>query len=335
MRQLQWIALATLIALALGIGYFLGRGIRSATTGAEQTIDTSSRRIDSFAPQETIAHSPADRSAHEVLARPLIPLPPSGTPLTQIFDGLKARSDAGDGQAASRLYHDLETCRRWRAEKSMVAELVPNLLDADTTKSSPEELEQTERWLGLTQQKMDFVRKNSALCTGTDLDQLDETVPAMLAAARTGNTRALDCYLSLDIGTIPGRLMDHPEWLSQYKQNAAALTQTALEHGDWRVVRLLQYAYSAGSSGSDLLGRALGADPEPEQQYRYYRLERLGASGDYAKQLDVQHQWPSTLSAEQIAAADAWAQDTYTRYFDGTSSNELANWASACPEIEN
>jgi hypothetical protein len=40
----------------------------------------------------------------------------------------------------------------------------------------------------------------------------------------------------------------------------------------------------------------------------------------------------ASLNKEQIDAADAWAQDIYTRYFHGTSSNELEKWESSCPD---
>ena len=37
-------------------------------------------------------------------------LPPPGTPLAEIFGELKARADAGDAAAASRLFQDLQQC---------------------------------------------------------------------------------------------------------------------------------------------------------------------------------------------------------------------------------
>jgi hypothetical protein len=38
---------------------------------------------------------------------------------------------------------------------------------------------------------------------------------------------------------------------------------------------------------------------------------------------------------EQIADGDAWAQEIYTRYFDGTSSNGLSNGTNVCQISDN
>jgi len=330
MRQRQWIALAAFAVLVLAVGYFLDHRAQSSappviTPVDAMMVDTAHSNARSLTPSRSLA--PAAHLSS--------PLPPPKAPLLSVFNELRTRVDAGDGAAATRLFHDLKICRELRFAQDVGPTLLTGALNEPTRGKSPEELNQQYESLDRTQKMMDFVHDNAAMCAGIDLDQFDATVPAMLVAARSGDLLALDCYLGMEISAVPGRLLDHPEWLTQYKQNALALAQSGLELGDWRVVKLLEFAYSAGSAGT-LLGYVTGQHPDPEQAYRYQKLERLGATGDFAVQLGMMFPIAApnaSLSKEQVAAADAWAQDVYTRYFHGTSSNELEKWESSCPDV--
>jgi len=326
MRQRQGIALAAFVALALGVGYLLGRSAQSSTQPGIPPRDTAA-----MADAASSTTKPRVQSRNFApAARPSAPLPPPRAPLLSVFNELKSRVDSGDGKAATRLFHDLKICRELRFTQDVGLTLAAGALN----KPTPEELNQQDQLLDRAQKMMDFVQDNASMCAGIDLDQFDATVPAMLVAARGGDLLALDCYLGLEISAVPGRLLDHPEWLTQYKENALALAQSGLERGDWRVVKLLEFAYSAGTGGSELLNYVTGP-PNSEQSYRYQALIRRGASGAFAAQLDTMFPMAATdasLNKEQIDAADAWAQDIYTRYFHGTSSNELEKWESSCPD---
>jgi hypothetical protein len=123
-------------------------------------------------------------------------------------------------------------------------------------------------------------------------------------------------------------LLDHPEWVSQYKQNVPGLVDAALQRGDWVVVELIRHAY-AGVFSESPRGQLFGADPV--LNYRYLQLERLGATGGFIAKLDrMIEEAAAPLTVQQIEQAKAWAQDEYTRYFDGTSSNEVSNGANTC-----
>ena len=333
MRQRQWIALAAAVP-ALIVGYFLGHSVGSSPQQAstipidKATADTAHSSAMSRAPLRIAA--PTTRKLDAAAQ----PLPPPKTPLLSVFNELKSRADSGDGAAASRLFHDVESCRRLRFAQEVGDLLIRHSLNEPTTNKSAEELIQQDQSLDRTQKMINFVRDNTTMCAGVSPNEIDATVPIMLLAAQSGDLPALDCYVGLEITSVPGNLIDHPEWLTQYKHNALALAQSALERGDWHVVKLLEFAYSSGSGGSELLGYVTGRHPDPEQAYRYQKLQRLGASGDYAAQLDSMYPLvDSSLNRQQIAAADAWAQDVYSRYFQGTSSNELGNWESACPDV--
>jgi len=204
-------------------------------------------------------------------------------------------------------------------------------LDHSLKPATPEEVTQQERFLAQAQHTLDLIQQNQALCNGIEPSQLEAIVPVMLEAAQGGDRRALNCYVGADFTSMPG-LLEHPEWLTQYKQNAMALAQTAYQQGDWVAVGLLQQAY-AGVFEASFLGQLLGADPD--QAYRYLKLQRLGATGDFVAQLDEQlAEAEKTLSKQQIAEADAWAHGAYAEYFNNSSSNELSNGVNVCDSID-
>jgi hypothetical protein len=95
------------------------------------------------------------------------------------------------------------------------------------------------------------------------------------------------------------------------------------------VVGLYGHAYG-GYFSSSLFGQIIGP-PDPVQAYQYLKLQQLGAGGDFLKKIVGQaNAAAADLSPDQIAQADAWAQDMYARYFNGTSSNELSNGVNTC-----
>ncbi|MEO8959036.1 MAG: hypothetical protein ABI304_08840 [Rudaea sp.] len=111
-------------------------------------------------------------------------------------------------------------------------------------------------------------------------------------------------------------VLDHPEWLTHYKQNTLALADTALQSGDWTAVQLLQSAYR-GSFSASLLGQLTGTDPV--QSYRYLQLQQLGTTANSDPHLDqriatAQQQ----LTPQQIADGNAWASQTYSQYFNSS-----------------
>ena len=105
-----------------GIGYYSGRknGLREAredtpaasAAGAVRTTTTNTHGVvNSTNPTPTASHPRKMlNSAASSGSATAATLPPPGTPLTQIFDQLKARADAGDADAATRLYEDLQHC---------------------------------------------------------------------------------------------------------------------------------------------------------------------------------------------------------------------------------
>jgi hypothetical protein len=328
MRQ-SVLAALLLAALALGIGYFLGQRTPAPTTAS---ILPASAPQDADAVSGNPIGSPAapdsepPHTTRMVAKKAIKPLPAPGAPLTQIFDELKARADAGDAAAASRLFRDLELCKRVDELRRALPDMVSYAEDSNNDKPSSGHFS-AEQMLERSQRMLDFVKHNETTCAGLDQNQINAITPAMLEAAQLGDRDARDCYVTTTMfSRIPG-LLDHPEWLTQYKQHALPFVESAIQEGDWRVVDMLQHAY-AGDLVGTLLGQQVGTDPA--LAYRYLKLLRLGAIVRAAS-LDQQlAEAQRRLTPDEIADATSWAQDTYARYFAGSSSDEIGKGLHMC-----
>jgi len=327
-RRLRTAIVALTVATILAFGAWTLVGHR-LTEHSSPPIATTAN-AGSTAPDQPPAR--ADRIAgaskkigigHSVIAAPL---PPPTAPLAQIYDELKARADTGEAQAASRLYRGLLRCRAVNEYRRHISRLLPSLLNADG-RLHDVPLEQQDLALKRTQEWVTYVERNSDFCAGASDEQLASMNSAALQAANLGDLKALDCYVGTDF-TSMSNLFEHPEVITQYRDNVSGLIDAAIGRGDWIALDLAQRAYSGESEGTPL-GQLIAADPR--MAYRYQRLERFGASGEFAGELDRQiAQTAGRLTPTQIVAADAWAQDHYSRYFNNSSSNEVANGVNIC-----
>ena len=144
-------------------------------------------------------------------------------------------------------------------------------------------------------------------------------------AAAMGEPDAQMCYL---VGAFGERNFDTRD-LEEFKSRVPLYITAALRRGDWRVVQQL------GSTGSyhtfDPIEHALPRTPAVI--YRMNRLLRLGATGDYAEGLDHLAAVDRTLHDGQLPPAqaeqaEAWARQTYRRYF--VASPPLSGAPIAC-----
>ena len=254
-------------------------------------------------------------------------LPPPGTPLVQIYRDLKARADAGDVAAAARLFQEAQHCFRAHTTMLLMPRSAAAMLRQDSSKLDAEQLKEREENLARIEQQIEDARAESAGCAGLTDAQL-QLAPLALQAAKLGDADASRCYVS-GIFLYTGGLLDHPEWLAQYRSSALPLAQAAIERGDWAMVAQLSNGYS-GEMFFAPLGQLLGNDPA--QAYHYLKLQRLGAREGSVPRLDEELAAATRgLSVEQIAEGDAWAQDVFLRYFGGqpTSSDPAGN--NFCP----
>lgn len=329
-RRFVVIVLLTVFC-AVGVSYYSVHAshptdvsVSAQSSPPEKSGATSAHRKTASAIQHSLASSNAI-DAHA-------PLPPPDTPLTKIYEELKARADADDAEAASRLFNDLGRCSSVRELSHLLPRIAPHVLEGDTKDLTPDQLQRQEVRLNSFKQEVDFVQKNQPMCEGLSDDQMTSLVPVSLQAAQLGNHDALNCYIGHELTMQPG-LLDHPEWLTQYKAVAVALANSAVQQGDWTTVNMLKNAYAATYSSS-LLTQATGVDPM--KSYEYLKLQRLGAGNDFAARLDKRLvDEAQQLTPAQLAEADAWAQSTYSSYFGGSSSDGMTDGTRTCNFIDN
>lgn len=140
-------------------------------------------------------------------------------------------------------------------------------------------------------------------------------------AAKNGDLDAQLCFLESNFYEPDGSFRYSDSDIAHYKKIAPVYVASGLERGDWRVVELLTTNRFGFSSG---LLSYLDGIGTPETTYKMNRLLRLGATGSLAETINLfisdfknpDGKTNSALSSDQMVAADAWAQDMYSRYFD-------------------
>jgi len=319
------VALAVAAIVAIGAWLLLRSGAPprppapAATTTHVTGADAGQAKVDS----DTRRVKPAARLKRDAA---LASLPPQGAPLAQIYDELKARADAGDAAAASRLYQDTRRCMAVLDRVVMLRGFVANTQHEDDSDSGSNADAMAWRRANLPSVRRDLAKEvqlATSRCADLSPAQL-QIMPAALRAAQLGDNAAADCYVGMPVSFARG-LMDHPEWLLQYKKNALALADAAIRRGDRTMVEQLQMSYAEkGVNGIDLLHQLTGTDPA--MAYRYGRLLLLAVTPDVSKvYLDQQRSLAlESLSPEAVRAGDIWADEVH-RYFsaDPAGVNEL------------
>jgi hypothetical protein len=260
------------------------------------------------------------------------PLPAPGTPLKQTLADLKARADAGDAAAASRLFQDMQRCAEAARINQSTAIANRGLGDnTDPAQMSPGALQRNDRMLGMMQRNLQFAQDNASLCAGIGADQLADLVPATLEAAQLGDSQAANCYVGANLNTWPG-LLDNPDWIAEYKSNALSLAGSAVQQGDWTMVGMLASAYNGGGRNTNMLAQLTGANLA--QAYSYAKLMSLGQpQGTNSTRLTNNlTNLAGQLTPDQIQAADSWAQNMYQQNFNSTprTPGQVGNAMQAC-----
>jgi hypothetical protein len=313
------------IAAALALGYFIGRAPPSGTASPPTNAGV---RHTASAPSSASAARIRKSQVATTLAKQEPALPAEAPRLKDLFHDLKRRADANDPAAASELYADLGRCSRTQEISRSLPTLMNSELEHDGSGDNEEQLKAHEFFLTSMQQEIDFVQRNAAFCDGADPAMLQQFVPSALKAAQLGDLKATRCYLGGLLSSHTTGLLDHREWLTEFKQYAPVLADYGLKHGDWGVVALDGFAHR-GIFSTSLFGQTV--QPDPVQAYQYLKLQQIGATGDFAKKItDQTSAAAADLTPAQIAQGDAWAQDTYDRYFNGSTSNELSNGVNTC-----
>jgi hypothetical protein len=316
---------AALLVMIAATGYrTLNDG---SANGASVRADSTAKPRHAGTNTPTASPGASMRASRHLAAQPL---PPEGAPLVGIYATLKAHADAGDATAASRLYRDVQRC--WAAQQAeRVVTRVSNLLANPSGEAGVTHMQGREWRVEMLSDLRAFAQRSAGRCAGATRAQLDSLVPVMYRAAQLGDVHAIDCYAGAGFDQMPG-LVNHPEWLADMRDNVPRMFDYAVRQGDWIAVEQMHHAY-AGLFRDTPAGQTI--QPDPAMDYRFLRLERLGATGAFVQKLDrMLADTGSGLTPQQIADSDAWAQDEYSSYFAGSSSNEVSNGANICGNMD-
>ncbi len=243
--------------------------------------------------------------------------PPLGMPLTDSYQPLSERAQAGDAKAAIRLFDDLSECLH---VSRLDAAFRADIKDKNSFLNNPDNFglsaKQQTKDLDAIQRELDEIRRADMLC-GTLPDDFNDgrIYQAALEAARTGDANATACLLMSPYDTP----RPTPEEGREYATEVMRLAANGLRQGNWNVALAMPFIYSywigdAGPSG--YFGFLI--QPDPVKELQYSELIRLGTPDNtpVAAGLDRRSSMlRSKMSFAQQAAADRWAQETYARYF--------------------
>jgi hypothetical protein len=142
---------------------------------------------------------------------------------------------------------------------------------------------------------------------------------ATTAAAKSGDVDAQMCYLMQGAGDRETGFRLSEAEIAEYQSLAPAYVNAAFKRGDWRVVELL------GFHVIDWAGMFINLEQwlDPLREYKADQLLRLGAGEVDPEDPDPwlyvlrmpesKENWK--LSAQEMLDGDAWAQETYDKYF--------------------
>jgi len=319
------LALLGLVALSCTVWYVRDPRLHAATATA--ATSASQPGAGATQPASRLRHAANTHASHESAGAKSVALPEAPEPLAKVYDVLKSRADSGDVDAATRLFHEVHRCVALRQTRRLLAEF--HAMFADNPAASSIGIVRGGQRLQFLQphEMADYVQANAARCDGATDEQLDSFTPLLLQAAQRGDIQALDCYVGTDFDGMEG-VLDHPEWIGQYRDAVPGLVESALQRGDWVIVDLLRRDPYSEVYDSSARAQVFGNDPVMD--YRLLRLEQLGATDEFAEWLAAKVAGAAkALSPAQLAAAQEWATDYYSRYFN-SASNEVAHGTDIC-----
>jgi hypothetical protein len=139
---------------------------------------------------------------------------------------------------------------------------------------------------------------------------LRQVYEATAAAAKAGDLDAQMCYLEQGPGDRESGFRLSEAEIAEYQSLAPQYVDSAFERGDWRIVELL------GFHVVDWAGLFISLEQwkDPLREYKAHQLLRLGAADVNPDNTDYRLA-TLNLSAQQKQDSDAWAHETYNKYF--------------------
>jgi hypothetical protein len=316
MRRRYWIVSLAAAAAALTAGAYFS--IRLVTPAAPAVVSKTEKAArEEVASTPGVEKIPGHRTGNKAAGGGNL-MPPPFEPLTEVFDDLQTRANAGDVEAATRLYRDLSLCKGSQETISALVRSSDEVMGAKLDTMEPTRLQYFQNELDSVELNQQALQNLHRLCEGIGEGALDRLIPNLRKAAELGESYARACYLQRGPSYDMRALTREPALLETYRGDVSSLIETGMADGDWRVVDVLRDAFQPGSRS--MLGGMLGADAQ--QYYRYLKLYRLGAEPYRVPQIEQDLATAAkSLTPAQLADADGWAQDTFQQKFHGSGSS--------------
>lgn len=278
-----------------------------------------------FRGQSGIPASPHQETRSQVVSAPrqktlrqTLPVePPLGMSLTDSYQTLSERAQAGDPKAAIRLFDDLSEClHASRLDAAFRADIKDKNSFLNNPGGSQLSAQEQTKKLDEIQKELDKIQRADVLCRNLPDDFNDGRIyQAALQAARAGDADATACLLMAPYNTP----RPTPEQGREYAAEVMRLAEDGLHQGNWNVALAMPFIYSYWIGDAGPFGYfGFLIQPDPVKELQYSELIRLGTPDDTPVAASLDRRLSilrSKMSLAQQAAADRWAQETYASYF--------------------
>ncbi len=179
-------------------------------------------------------------------------------------------------------------------------------------------------WMNVPNRKAAAEAALKASGCGETTDVETRYFEASKQAARAGDADAQMCYLQANFVADTGEPLFTDADVEEYRRVAPQFVDSAFRRGDWRIVQLMTKRSFHPGTGPITQIPDIG---KPETIYKMTKLLRLGASGFYAKTLDMKLDGmihpdmvpEAALLGDVVRKGDAWAQQTFNESFAGVT----------------
>ena len=253
-HPVAWIALLVLLTIFIAVGFWVRRDAAAPTPTTDHAT-----AIPAGVPSG--AASPKPRTKPSTTPTAAAPLPSMAAPLALIAADLKARSDAGDPDAACRLAAELSYCSQhdlqradydhWLAERQQALTLITD------PASKREAATRIEREMTMREGSLDQIAGH---CGGVAQASPNDIAEQWRRAALLGNPAAMKQYASGNAFRWRS-LLDSLPMLATYRGEAEAMALRVAREGDAEMMLALAAGYDpTPSRGRTLLAQSLRPD---------------------------------------------------------------------------
>lgn len=333
---------ATLVLAACFIGGIAaGHALARWTTAlpASETNAVPPRGSTAAATPERVTASAAPVTA--AVKPPSVPLPSRDLPIVGYYDELAQRARDGDANAARRLADDLYECATRDRQLDMAERLLQGADRGRRRGGGPErgtgggpgsgpgrlpfgpppgedgantDESFAERRINAAERFVANAVATEKRCEGVAAEKVAESADWIRQAALNGDVEAKFCYAiapnEWNRNVLSPQWVD---WTERWNNESPALVRQAFESGLPEAAAVLSNMYSPWQprEARPWSGR-LGDDPYWAYAYAVIAQQTLSAVQS-TRWSEIVRQRAAALSSEQIARADAWANDARAR----------------------